>query len=75
MSELHPSILNAMRRRELDKNPDRNIRPAMRRRESEPAIEPPEAPRQLGRLATLAGNIRLIATPPLTNETEEKTHE
>ena len=75
MSELHPSILNAMRRRELDKNPERNIIPAMRRRESEPVAELPETPRRLGRLASLAGNIRLIAPSPPTNETEEKTDE
>ena len=72
MSELHPSILNAVRRRELDKNPERNIIPAMRRHESEPVTQPPETTRRLGKLATLAGNIRLIATPSLTKETEEE---
>jgi hypothetical protein len=63
MTNLDPSILNAMRRRELDKDPKRNIIPAMRRGEEAP--EEPEATTTapLGKLATLASNIRLIAKP------------
>lgn len=68
MTELHPSIINAMRRRELDKNPERNIIPAQRlpeRKPNEPVIE---EPRTLGRIAMLAQGVRLVTRSQRTGE-------
>lgn len=68
MNTIHPSILNEMRRRELDKHPERNVIPAMRTPESAEAAEPIDPPVALGRLATLASNVRSIAKAQLTGE-------
>lgn len=66
MTELHPSIINAMRRAELNKYPNRNVIPAQRTPENELENAEPEEPRTLGRLATLAGNVRLMTRSQLT---------
>lgn len=52
MSELHPSILNHMRRDALRRDPERSIMPAQRTLEIEdPLEEEPASTTALGRLA------------------------
>lgn len=52
MSDIHPSIINQIRREALSKDPNRNVIPTQRRAEEEPQaeIEPPTTT-ALGRLA------------------------
>lgn len=52
MSEIHPSILNHMRRDALRKDPERSIMPAQRTPEIEDLVEEkPASTTALGRLA------------------------
>lgn len=68
MAELHPSIINAMRRRELDKNPERNIIPAQRLPERKPDEPVTQESRTLGRIAMLAQGVRLVTRSQRTGE-------
>lgn len=53
MTELHPSIINQIRREALRKDPERSILPAQRRPEAEELVDDePPATTVLGRLAT-----------------------